>query len=275
MKLKQFLLTLLAVLLLFAGTASADSFTISLGNQDYSGDMILLSDNIGTIIYQSVSTSGLENGLEFTESGFLTCSEVITIGNAQGEDIEAYLYLGFDDLSGYITNVTTDPVSDLPTYDIVFYPTDSIYLYLGSDTGTLIETIAEFSLTSGSGTGFRFTANYQQANSFSFDLNWDWVADGIFSFTNSGISFEDWMDEDLYDYGITSTIWMGTYLTNPGVVPEPADYDEDGDYEMAIEVRGSGHILDITATPEPATLILLGVGLLGLAGIGRKNSIKE
>ena len=43
---------------------------------------------------------------------------------------------------------------------------------------------------------------------------------------------------------------------------------------IGLDNKSSGKIGDIAPVPEPATLLLLGVGLVGLAGFGRKKLIK-
>ena len=70
---------------------------------------------------------------------------------------------------------------------------------------------------------------------------------------------------------IISGVKWSAYLLNTGVYEGCWDYD-DGSKDLShLSVYGTPG----TPVPEPATLLLLGSGLIGLAGIGRKKFFKK
>jgi hypothetical protein len=60
---------------------------------------------------------------------------------------------------------------------------------------------------------------------------------------------------------------LGIRLINLGLNPEAAEWDE----WVGVEFDNVRLENDTIPTPEPATILLLGTGLLGLAGVGRKK----
>jgi hypothetical protein len=101
-------------------------------------------------------------------------------------------------------------------------------------------------------TGYELTAGGADIGTFSFTAD-------VYVDTNEN----GWDENDARAVlGQDYTIWFGAY----------AGDDTHAQDDSEILYQGT---LDITATPEPTTMLLLGAGMIGLAGLGRKKFHKK
>jgi hypothetical protein len=188
------------------------------------------------------------------------------------EDAGKIMYLYGEGISGYAHNVTfTDPL-DLSTYtfDYIFDPGsgEDLGIYIGDNDGTLdynpADTkIADLYLVSGDGAGDDgFLSGLPNAGTSRITTKFlDSTMDDVWSAL--GLDLGDLPD------GYTAFLDLNTtnqligdvefYGTFPGV--------PDG-FEALI--NSTGHAT-VSVVPEPATMLLLGTGILGIAILTRRK----
>jgi hypothetical protein len=217
----------------------------------------------------------LDNGDTFSEFGFI---ETINIDAnaaffADANGRKDAVYIEFSNLSGYITDY--DAGSNAPTtlanystnfaddsFNLHFLPgLGTIKMYLDQDVATTggITELASFTLLNGAGTSPDFFLGQAAEGQFGIQLGVASVAPGFWKLAD-GTSFEDWMNT----YGIPSIFFESFNL---GATFKSVS---DNGSDLLINVFNHGDF-QMSAVPEPTTLILVGFGLLGLAGITRRR----
>ncbi len=289
------LLLVLAFLLFSTSSAYAESFGVNLDNDAdleiwTNGDDKLMEGGTGAVILTSSDT--------FYEVAVGTISAFLdnnVFPNNQSSDAYANNVLTYVlEGTGNVDITASEHSFDFTDATISFYltptstATDSYLLAESLATG---DAIATFSLTSGSGTLQTTPGETDGLDIFALD-NAD-IDNDVFFFINSDGTLSDWADLNIVT-SLFIEIWIDTknmLITNEddqdsldetqAVFTElftavatgaldGATPDSTVDDNMFI-VRTQGGGVSASIVPEPGTMFLLGLGLIGFAGIGRRR----
>lgn len=228
-------------------------------NQSYGADGVF-SDNDTFTEY-----SQLNQVLYYTEPG--APGDLMLFSGISGANYNMYLYA--TGLTGYATNVSATDPTDLNTYQFnyVFNPNVGIIsMYIDDNLDPLdgvSETLSTFNLAFGAGIGNPGFLGGASPNGTT-NITSEFVSPmaGVFS-TGSGIDFASFPAE--WALGLLNTNnQVAGLIEYVGTTPTGL-----AGFNAVINSAGQ---MNVAVIPEPATMLLLGSGLLGLAVLGRKKN---
>jgi hypothetical protein len=295
---KNFLVFLVSLFLLVIGSTGANALPVALdldgvgitgsGPSSF-GDADNITDFFNQLTLAAETTvtqfdndgNGLDVGDTFIDEGSILFNGVLP-GGLDDEGLESFweFTAEFRDLTGYVTDVAVDAGITRVDY---LYTGGFVDLYVqagpvnanfggdgvADDTGFADGTpVGIFELTAGIGHTFLDLVSFSALGN---------QGSGDFSFKAVSLIDDFWFDAqgdlaERYNDVINPIEWfiaLTDYnVDNPNIINIGGSGDTDPLFTADVEHNGS---IQFSTVPEPTTMLLFGMGLLGMARLGRKK----
>lgn len=234
----------------------------------FAGDQVGTFTELGTFNFLTYNSINLITG---------TAYEISVIFEGSGDIFDP---AGEDPYFEFTDGILHWYAEEVADSSAVAYATDdqSDGSFMGTDGGAAVE-FATFDLTSGGGT---LSTDYSDVDGFvtAYFIATDIQDEYLFY---GGIDMTNWVvGESIVTLGFAHTTASNNY--EDGDITDPFGYevaeyrggsapthDEDAfDGFQTIYTDNQGNF-EISVVPEPTTMVLFGLGLLGLSGIGRRK----